>query len=192
MSFVQVGEWQPYDWAGHRKYVNEGEHAIFLAEADQLEPKWRTLCYVYAFTGCRASEALELSIHRLDQQSAKLIFRTLKRRKLVFRAVPIPPDLVGMLLALPRDDQGRWWSCHRVTAWRWVKLCMDRARIRGPHATCKGLRHGFGMKAAIRAVPPSMMQRWMGHSTLEMSFRYVDAVGAEEQGFARLMWRRRR
>ena len=188
MSFVQVGDWAPYDGAGRRKYIDAGERVRFLAEADQLPPKWRTLCYVYAFTGCRVSEALELGIHRLDAERGRLLVRTLKRRKLVFRAIPIPDFLVAMLLELSCDEQGRWWPHSRVTAWRWVKVPMTHAQIRGPQATGRGLRHGFGIKAAQRSVPPSLMQRWMGHATLEMSFTYVDAVGVEESDFAARMW----
>jgi integrase len=110
MAYVEIGDWQPYDRGGRRKYVNADEGPRFLIEADQLQPDQRAFCHVLAFTGCRVSEVLELSIQRLDVQRCALIVRTLKRRRLVFRVVPIPEFLVTMLLELPRDKHGRWWQ----------------------------------------------------------------------------------
>jgi integrase len=188
MSYVQVGDWQVFDPGGNRKYLNEVEGEHFLFEADFLDPAKCAFCYVMAFTGCRVSEALELSLARLDTARCTLTFRTLKRRKLVFRTVPIPEFLVLMLLTLPCDEDGRWWRMHRSTAWRLVKRCMMYAQIHGPNATCKGLRHSFGMKAAERSIPPGLIQKWMGHATLATTLIYLDAAGAEERSFAARMW----
>jgi integrase len=42
---------------------------------------------VLAYAGCRISEALALTVHHVDERFTVTI-RTLKRRKLVYRAVP--------------------------------------------------------------------------------------------------------
>jgi integrase/recombinase XerD len=52
----------------------------------------------------------------------------------------------------------------------------------------KGLRHGFGIRAASRNIPPNLIQRWMGHASLKTTAIYLDAVGAEEREFASRMW----
>jgi integrase len=52
----------------------------------------------------------------------------------------------------------------------------------------KGLRHGFGIRAADRSVPANLIQRWMGHASSTTTAIYRDAVGLEERQFASRMW----
>jgi len=184
----QHSDLQVYDDRGYRKYLDSRERRRFLAAADCLDPASRALCYVLAYSGCRISEALEMALHQLDLDSYALRFRTLKRRRLAFRLVPIPGFLIAMLRALRVSDDGHFWQMHRVTAWRLVREVMMRAQIRGPMATCKGLRHAFGIRAASRSVPGPMIQRWMGHASPATTAIYLDAVGAEERQFAKRMW----
>jgi integrase len=48
----------------------------------------------------------------------------------------------------------------------------------GPHATAKGLRHGFGLH--IRSgVPLNLVQRWLGHASIATTAIYLQAMGAE-------------
>ena len=180
--------WQVRDECGRRKYLNEGERSAFLTAADDFDPPSRALLYVLVYTGCRISEALALVPFQLDTDQLTITFRTLKRRRTVFRFVPVPPDLMHMLLALARPGAEQLWSLHRTTAWRLVKRAMGRAGIEGPMACCRGLRHGFGIRAASRSVPPNIIQRWMGHASLATTSIYLDAVGAEERAFAKRMW----
>jgi hypothetical protein len=57
------------------------------------------------------------------------------------------------------------WSC--TTAWRRVKVVMAGARITGPCAMPKGLRHVFGVNAFQSSVPPHLVQRWLGHASMK-------------------------
>jgi integrase len=186
MSFMQIGQWQVHDGTGRRKYVSYDECRRFLAAADRLRPELRALAYVLAYTGCRISEALSLGPHRVDIEDGALVFQTLKRRRTLFRRVLVPRRLLEMLLDLPPGE--RFWPIHRATAWRHIKEAMDAAGISGPMATCKGLRHGFGMHAAACGIPPNLIGKWLGHASLSTTAIYLDAVGAEERGFAERMW----
>jgi integrase len=181
-------EWQVRDPRGRRKYLNAAERQRFLAAADDEADSDRVLCRLMAFTGCRVSEALAGTREDVDAESLAVTFRTLKRRKLVFRSVPIPADLLAQLQSVPIDAAGRLWPLHRTTTWRIIKRVMDRAEIVGPMATCKGLRHGFGMHAIARGVPQHLVQRWLGHASPATTAIYLDAVGIEERQFAERMW----
>ena len=176
------------DEAGRRKYLTGDEKARFLQAADRLAPGLRTLCHVLAYGGCRVSEALALTIHHVDTERLTLTLRTLKRRRTVFRVIPMPPAVIAMLAALPRDPAGRFWPLHRATAWRVVASTMRRAGVTGPMACPKGLRHAFGMAAAGHNVPTNLIQRWMGHASPTTTAIYLDAVGVEERRFASRMW----
>lgn len=188
MAQISLGDWQIFDQDGQRKYVSQSERLRFLACADHSPLPIKTLCYLLVYTGCRISEALSLKRHHIDEDRHVVTFQTLKRRKLCFRSVPIPMMLTTMLLTLCVIGKANLWQMHRVTAWRWIKHIMRDARITGPMATCKGLRHGFGMHAATKSVPPNLIQRWMGHASQTTTAIYLNAVGKEERGFAARMW----
>ena len=147
MSRAPVGDFQLFDNGGRRKYTSGAERRRFLEIADQLEPGPRALCYVLALTGCRVSEALVLTRECVDAETGKLVLRTLKRRKVAYRAVPVPRSLIAMLLALPVQIDERFWTIHRATAWRVVKQVMALAKIDGPMSCCRGLRHGNNSSA---------------------------------------------
>lgn len=181
-------DWQIYDSNGRRKYLSAGERERFLGQIDSLAADRRALCLVLAYTGCRVSEALAITRHHIDADRCAITFRTLKRRKIVFRAVPIPRPLCDLLLALATNHDGRIWPIHRATVWRCIREITEQLRIAGPMACPRGLRHGFGIHAVSNNVPPNLIQRWMGHASPTTTAIYLDAVGAEERNFANRMW----
>ena len=65
---------------------------------------------------------------------------------------------------------------------------MEAADLHGPHATPKGLRHGFGIQAVSAGIPLNLVQKWLGHAQLSTTAIYADAVGEEEQSIAARMW----
>lgn len=184
---------QLFDAGGRRKYVTAREWRRFLEAANDMEISVRAFCYTLAFTGCRISEALALTSAQVDFETGCIVLRTLKRRRAMFRAIPVPPMILRLLaeLAVGKAPDERLWRCCRQTAWRWVCTVMARAAIEGPHACPKGLRHGFGIAAAEESIPPALTQRWMGHARLETTALYQHAVGREERAFARRLWRDR-
>ena len=154
VEFAGWDGWQVHDEAGRRKYLSSVERVRFLQAADTLAPATRTFCHVLVYAGCRISEALALTVHHVDTDRMRLTIRTLKRRRVVFRHVPMPEATIRMLFTLPLDADGRFWTMHRATAWRAVKATMFRAGVTGPMASPKGLRHGFGICAADHNMSP--------------------------------------
>lgn len=187
---------QLYDNAGSRKYLTPAEREKFLRAAEKAPDAVRTFCETLTHTGCRISEALALTAKRVDTSAGVLVFESLKkRRKGLYRAVPVPPGFLNSLedvhdLGLSGD--GRLWTWSRTTAWRFVKQVMDAADIRGLCASPKGIRHSFGIKAVTSEVPLNMTQKWLGHARLSTTAIYTDAVGPEERKIAEKMWARER
>lgn len=179
------------DRHGRRKYLTGDERARFLRACAATEPVTRALCRLLAYSGCRVSEALQLTRDRLDAASGHAVLRTLKRRRLVHRAVPLPGWLIAELMALPAVaewPEGLFSWC-RQTAWRRVCEVMRQAGIAGGQASPKGLRHGFGVATAENNIPGALVKRWMGHSKLETTAIYQEATGREERAFAERLWR---
>lgn len=191
---------QLYDAAGQRKYLTKDERAAFLAAAEHADRQVRSFCMTLAYTGCRISEALQLTADRVDLTGKVIVFESLKKRRNgIYRAVPVPQDVLttlelvhGLREAQRGRDGGksvRLWPWGRATAWRRVHEIMLDADIRGPQASPKGLRHGFGVAAVQAGIPLNMVQKWLGHAQLSTTAIYADAVGAEEQAIAERMWR---
>jgi integrase/recombinase XerD len=183
---------QLYDHAGRRKYLTPSERQDFLRAAESAPQPVQTFCATLAHSGCRISEALALTAERVDVDAGVLVFESLKkRRKGIYRAVPVPPDFLKVLEAI-HDLNGvgdmRLWDWSRTTAWRRVREVMNAAAIRGLCATPKGVRHGFGIKAVTSAVPLNMTQKWLGHARLATTAIYTNATGPEEQKIAERMW----
>jgi integrase len=188
MGFSVHSQWQVRDERGRRKYLNGEERRRFLSAAGELNASSSAFCRLLAQAGCRVSEGLEIDRDRLDVDQCAVTFRTLKRRRIVFRSVPVPETLMFDLLALASHRSGNIWSMHRSTAWRLITAMMADAEIEGPMACCKGLRHGFGMHAIAQGVPAHLIQRWLGHASPSTTAIYLDAVGVEERKFAARMW----
>jgi len=121
-----------YDALDRRLYLTPGERDTFLNTALRQDRPVRTFCSLLYYTGCRISEALHVTPRRVDFTDQVIIVESLKkRRKGVYRAVPVPPalldtlDMVHGLKEIQRRarmhelDQPLWsWS--RTTAWRRV------------------------------------------------------------------------
>jgi integrase len=188
-----------FNTTGKRLYLTDSERKKFLAAADQEERQVRTFCYVLAHTGCRISEALQLVGERIDFDAGAIVFESLKKRKRgVYRAVPVPPvvlEMLAMVHGLRDRKRGAranspalLWEFGRTTAWKKVLEVMKAAGVKGPQATPKGLRHGFGVTAIQAGIPLNLLQRWLGHAQLTTTAIYANAVGPEERNIAARMW----
>jgi integrase/recombinase XerD len=183
---------------GGRKYLNAAERQRFLRASNSAPPRVRLFCCVLFWSGSRVSETLALTANDIDVDDRVAILETLKRRKKgVVRQVPLPAHLVRnldrefRLRDLQRDSNvagKRLWPWSRTTAWRHVKRMMSLADVSQSAAMPKGLRHGFGVAAFRKAVPPHLVQRWLGHASLETTAIYGDVAGDEEREFAARMW----
>lgn len=183
--------------AGARKYLNVAERQRFAAAAKTMPPEHRLFCLLLMWSGCRISEALAVTPMAIDREAGTIAFITLKRRRAaIVRQVPVPAALIDNMNTVfdlnareldPDLRSARLWRWSRSTAWRCVKAVMRRAALSGSAAMPKGLRHTFGV-AAFQAVPPHIVQRWLGHASLRTTGIYGDVSGREEHQFAKRIW----
>jgi integrase len=187
--------WTMYSLDGHRKYLTQSETRRFLEEARRTDLETYAFCALIAMTGCRISEALALNVDNLDFESKNIVFECLKkRRRHVFRSIPVPTDVLKTLRSLIRTHRlrpgERLWTWSRMTGYRRVREIMDTIGVEGPQASPKGLRHGFGVSAIQAGVPLNMVQRWLGHADMKTTAIYTSAIGPEERDIASRMWGR--
>ena len=163
-----------FTFDGNRKYVTAEEQERFIAMANSHErAEVRTLCLTLAYTGCRISEALELTTDRVDLSDKSITFRTLKQReKVKYRSVPCPDAVIDALELVHRvrkaqklkrqaDGTGLWpWGSTQAT--KLICSVMVTAGIDGDHASPKGLRHGFGVRMAKKTRNPRLLPNCWG------------------------------
>jgi integrase/recombinase XerD len=160
-----------------------------MAAARHAAPEIETFCLTLAYTGARISEVLSLVPLRIDTSADAIIIESLKKRKRgVYRAVPVPSELLIRLNEVhgfldrrcnPELSQARIWAWSRTTAWNRVKTIMRAAGIvKGP-AMPKALRHAFGVGGTQTGVPLNIIQRWLGHADIQTTAIYTDVMGEE-------------
>jgi integrase/recombinase XerD len=190
---------QLLDSQGRRKYFTPDERRMFMAASINAPREVRSLCAVLHDTGCRISEALALTVKDIDLAERRIVIKCLKKKNgaIVYRKVPVPPELLDMLdmvhglrqLRQKRKFNEPLWTWSRMHAWRMVHAVIQEAGIEeGPHASPKGLRHGFGIAAVDKGIALNMLQKWLGHAQMSTTAIYADASGEEEENIASRMW----
>ena len=127
-------EMRIFSGSGERLYLTESERHRFLASAVEESRENRVFCSVLHYTGCRPSEALELTAEKISLTEKVIVFRSLKKRKHdrqgniklpQYRSVPVPDkliddlDLVFDLRRIAKTGKAQeqlLWSMSRATA----------------------------------------------------------------------------
>ncbi|MBI1329452.1 MAG: tyrosine-type recombinase/integrase [Alphaproteobacteria bacterium] len=178
-----------FDQRGNRKYLVARERLAFVYAASKEPEAISTFCLTLAFTGARISEALALTVSRVDTADEAIIFETLKqRKKQVYRAVPVPRALIPLLTVYGIEKVGRLWPWGRTNGWKVVKAVMRKAGIAEGLCKPKSLRHAFAVEAGQKGIPLNIVQRWLGHARIETTAIYASAIGDEERNLARRAW----
>jgi len=185
--------WSTFALNGQRKYLTRSEADRFLTTAKKRDLSVYVFCWFIAASGCRISEALMVTTKCVDFEAGAVILESLKkRRKFVYRAIPLPASLLDRLAELIATsefgDDDRLWPWSRMTGYRRVTEVMREADIAGSWATPKGLRHGFGVRAVQSGAPLHLVQRWLGHADMKTTAIYAAAVGPEEREMASRTW----
>jgi integrase len=188
----------PYDSQGERKYLNQAERQRVIEAFARLEREKALYALTLAWTGARVSEVLDLRAHAFELDECWVAIRTLKRRHLVVREVPLPRTLMDDLerhfglrekQRNPELAAARLWTFCRVTAWRFMRRAMRGAGVVGVAGCPRGLRHAFAVGALQAGVPLHLVQRWLGHARMSTTSTYANVSGTEEREFAARFWR---
>jgi integrase/recombinase XerD len=191
---------QLFNKQGERLFFNDEERSAFISTADGATDTVRTFCNVLHYTGCNFTEAMNLTFRGIDCAGRAIVFQGSK----VSRAVPVPDPLLDLLdevhgirrtrTGLPADE--RIWPQTRMTLFTKVTPVIAGAGISGgPHATPKGIRHGFFVHAIRRRILLTRLQKWMGHSEIDYTaahvadlMRYAPDLLGDERADAERMW----
>ena len=180
-----------YSRTNRRLYLNASERARFLQACGNQPANKRAFALTLFYTGCRLSEARELTSDAIQMAEHIISIRSLKKRSQHhIREIPVPTLLTDELRRLQSgmSENERIWNIDRITAYRWIKTIMHDASVAGPQASPKGLRHAYGINAMSCGIQLHMLQKWMGHASIKTTAIYANAVGEEEKAIAQRMW----
>jgi integrase/recombinase XerD len=127
-------------------------------------------------TGCRISEALD--IHSPDIDLDNLLI-TLHGKGSKERKVPMSFELRKALFRYMGDKPGRLFVASTGRTWgrmgalRSVKLHCQKLGFTAPPRTLHSCRHTFAANYVRKGGSVFHLQRMLGHTSLEMSRRYV-------------------
>jgi site-specific recombinase XerD len=189
---------------GERKYLNREERRAFFQATLLEEADVKYYCQLIYYTGCRTSEALQLSPARLDYSSNMITFRNLKQGKdrngieiVRYRQNELPEsylhELQGVYGILKRQKskaaaKAPLWGFTDRTGYNYVTRVMAKAGITGSKATPRGLRHSMGVSLVLAKVPVSTVQRVLGHASISNTIIYLDVIEDERREMVSQVW----
>ena len=135
--------------------------------------------------GLRISEAVEIRPTDLDLTDDQPTLRVRRGKGNRDRIVPLHPELQGVLHAILsfgdlKADQPII-PVSRQTGWRWIKdaqaLAEDLGTLRpGKVVKTHTLRHSAARHWLVSRVPINVVQRWLGHSSMQTTLIYLEIV----------------
>lgn len=137
---------------------------------------------------------LNVRIAHLDNAQSCIIIKCLKRRKRgKYRLIPIPLYFQEELFEYiesykDQTPQSKLWEYSRRTATNYISDIMKKSRINGIHACARALRHHFGVRATMTGVAMPLIQKWMGHASIQTTQIYTQIMGDEEKQIAQRVW----
>ena len=144
--------------------------------------------------GLRISEALAIKASdiTLDGDRPTIHVRQGKGRR--DRLVPIHPKLVDAIqtaMAFGDFRRGPFFTVNRTTAWRWVKTALRRATELGSiqpgkYVGTHTLRHSAARHWLAHGIPINVAQKWLGHSSLQVTLRYLELLPDPAGDIARI------
>jgi integrase len=164
-------------------------------------------------TGARASEQLAIEWHDIDFEHGRVHIRRSFSLGAVVppksgheRTVPLSSDLADALRAV-RHDRSTLVFCNEdgapLSIWQLhdrLGVALRRAGLR--RIRWHDLRHTFASQLVTAGVPLMHVQRWLGHSSIEMTIRYAHLAPGEGDALIHVLdgthgngtatWRQRR
>jgi len=180
-----------FDELGRRKYLNQKERKLFLEALSKQKIETKLFCMLLYWTGARIKEGHNTTINNIDFDEEVVVIESLKkRRRNVFRKIPLPSAYCASLLEFIKKNnlQTSIWSKSVRSYSRHIKKVMQDAEIIGPQASAKGLRHSYAVHCITCKIPLTLVQKWMGHASINTTAIYLDIVGPEEREFAQRIW----
>jgi integrase/recombinase XerD len=150
-----------------------------------FQRRLQAIALMLADTGCRITELIDL--HWQDINFDDLLV-TVNGKSKKQRIIPFSLELRKYLFKLQQESKhdlvfatrdGR--KLGRRNVLRDVKLFCKKLGMRVPERSLHAFRHSFAVRYIRQGGSPFLLQKALGHSTLDMTKRYVNLITADLQ-----------
>lgn len=156
-----------------------------------------TLVQYLFHTGSRIGEACKLTWNAIDRINGLIHTPTLKRRKQTVRAIPISPVLASILMDFRYEadkhcrEHLRSHSCRIERPFQLstdraaarLKVLMQLADIRSDKCHPHIFRHTYAVRAVFSGMPPMVLARILGHSSVTTTMEYFHLMGTDARPY---------
>lgn len=160
--------------------VEDIKEFVRFKPKNRVQRRLQTLVLALIDTGCRISELL--SLKWADVNFNDLLI-TVRGKGGKFRTIPFSLELRKHLFKLKKESQFYLVFCTRDGGMlgrrnmlRDVKLLCRQLNVKVPERGIHALRHTYAINAIRRGASVFHVQRQLGHSTLEVTKKYVNLV----------------
>ncbi|MFI5330080.1 MAG: tyrosine-type recombinase/integrase [Desulfobaccales bacterium] len=145
------------------RYLDKTEAAQLLAAEDDL--RYKKLWLFFLLTGCRRSEALQLSARDVDRGAGCITIPRTKNRKA--RLIWLTPELETLICQLP--EIGLWWPWNKDFISHRFQEVAARAGVK---ARLHDLRHTYASHKAMAGVDLYTLKELLGHRDIKATQIY--------------------
>lgn len=162
---------------------------------DFYRQRIRAMLLLLRWSGLRISDAARLERSKIDRKTNKLHLYTAKAGTPI--NVPLPPELVAMLFALPNVNEKYFFWTGKSTAEspgkRWAFVIQKLAQLAGIKARAHMLRDTFAVEALkSRQLTLEQVSKILGHSSVKITEKHylpwIPALQEQLEAGVRAMW----
>jgi integrase len=131
----------------------------------------------YLYSGARKSEALNLKWNDIDFEKELLHIPGTKTKQ-SNRIIPLFPQIKKILQTVERKNKNVFNTTANIIKKDFERL-REQLKIKG--ICIHSLRHTFATNCFEKGVPPKIIQKWLGHSTPQMTEQVYIHVSPEHE-----------
>ncbi len=152
-----------------------------------LQDKYYFIFFIMLYAGLRRGEALALTQNDIDMKSKKInidksfLYNEIDKTKTVasVRQVPIFNELAEHLQQFKGAGTKRICPMGSESLRRRFQIVLKNAKLENKGYTIHSLRHTFATRCIEKNIPPKVVQKWMGHTTLNMTMNVYAHVNED-------------
>lgn len=137
-------------------------------------------------TGARISEVIQVSVLDVDFYAGNLKILTLKRKKPYYRYVPmnhLKGDLADYILEEGLSRTDLIFPITRQRAFGIVQKTVIEAGYDKERAHPHTFRHSFAVNCVLQGVPLIVIQKWLGHASIQSTMVYLKVRAEDTKQF---------
>lgn len=192
-AVLQLIEYNPMQAVAVPKHVKKQSRAFDRAQERRFvssckKSKYSSLFLTMLYAGLRKGEAMALTERDIDFVNGYIsVTKTVSIKRQItspktsagIRQVPIFENLRPYLMYLQKKPYAAICTINAANVQNNFNKILKRANLYKQGFTIHSLRHTFATRCIEKNVPPKILQKWLGHSSLDMTLNVYTHVNSD-------------